>query len=39
MLIGGLLITVVFIYATCYYSCIDKKRLSLRDYRLKWKLQ
>lgn len=38
MIIGGLLITVVFIYATCFYNITDKKRLSLKDYKLKWKL-
>ena len=38
MIIGGLLITCVFVYATCYYYSSNKKRLSLRDYKLKWKL-
>ena len=41
MIIGGLLITCVFIYVSCYY-CHNKNkkklRLSLRDYKLKWKL-
>lgn len=39
MIIGGLLITSIFIYATCYYCHNkNKRRLSLRDYKLKWKL-
>ena len=39
MIIGGLLITGVFIYTTCYYyNSPNKKRLSLSDYKLKWKL-
>lgn len=41
MIIGGLLITIVFLYTSCYYytnSINNKKKLSLRDYKLKWRL-
>ena len=38
MIIGGLLLTTVFIYTCCYCLHPKKNRLSLRDYRLKWKL-
>ena len=38
MIIAGLLLTSVFIYASCCYYGSNKKKLSLRDYKLKWKL-
>lgn len=40
MIIAGLLLTTVFVYSCCYYSYsnLEKKKLSLRDYKLKWKL-
>lgn len=40
MIIAGLLLTTIFVYSCCYYSYsnLEKKKLSLRDYKLKWKL-